>query len=66
MPLKKSPEANEDAFTRTFSVYQKHIEILELAQAAFFRRNLSDTLQFVLEDYARIKALTTTTTSKAA
>lgn len=43
------------AVSTTFSVYPIHREILSKAQTAFHRRNLSDTLQFILEDYARIK-----------
>ncbi len=55
MPTKPQEEEKDEAFSRTFSVYQKHIDILANAQTAFHRRNLSDALQFILEDYARIK-----------
>jgi len=65
-------QVKTDAFTRTFSIYPKHLMIVTQVQRTFRRRNLSDALQFILEDYVEIKArdgvalVPATPTSKAA
>lgn len=44
------------AKTKGFSLYPKHEAIIEKAMSALRRKNQSDTLQFIIEDWDKLKA----------
>lgn len=58
-------QQNIGARTVPFSLYQRHEEIIHDAMPAFHRKNRSDMLQFILEDWAKLKLYPAETTPTA-